>query len=184
MTIQSITESGMTFGPFPDGNCFYIEKSTIYQNIQEDLKIAEFLLLHHDNDKTPTIWIVEAKSSTPRPETQPNFDKFITEIHEKLVNAFFLGIASCLKRHPQAEKELPEPFKSLNFSEIEVRFVLIINGHQENWLPPIQDALKKLLRATVKTWALSPTSVVVLNDKLARNYGLILSENKEIVSPT
>lgn len=176
MTSQPIIESGMTFGPFSNEYCFYIEKSTIYKNIERDLKIAEFLLLRLDNDKTPIIWIVEAKSSSPRPETQPDFDGFIKEIHEKLVNAFSLGIASCLKRHSPAENELPEPFKSLNLSVIEVRFVLVINGHQDSWLPPLQDALKKSLHPTIKTWALSPTSVAVLNEKLAKEHGLILSE--------
>ena len=29
MTIDTIHESGMVFGPFPEGHCFYIEKSKI-----------------------------------------------------------------------------------------------------------------------------------------------------------
>ena len=46
MTTEPIIESGMTFGPYPDGHCFYIEESESYKSIKADgVKIAEFLLL-------------------------------------------------------------------------------------------------------------------------------------------
>ncbi|MFH1139675.1 MAG: hypothetical protein V1816_26665 [Pseudomonadota bacterium] len=105
---------------------------------------------------------------------QANFDEFIADIREKLVNAFSLGWASCSKRRQQAEAELPDPFQALDLSRAGVRFVLVINGHQEAWLPPIQDALKKALHSTVKTWRFAPTSVAVINEELARQHGLIL----------
>lgn len=177
MTTQPIVESGMTFGPYPAERCFYIEKSATYADIQHGVQMAEFLLLRTENGKPPVVWVVEAKSSTPRPETQPTFDEFITDIREKLVNAFSLAWAACLKRHQQAEAELPETFKTLDLSQAGVRFILVINGHQEAWLPPIQEALTKALHTTVKTWAFSPTSVAVINDTLARQHGLILPAN-------
>lgn len=173
MSTQMIIESRMTFGPYPEGRCFYIEKSNCYAAIEKHVQIAEFLLLRTTNEK-PVIWVVEAKSSTPRPETQPDFDNFIAEIREKLINAFSLGWASCLKRHQHAEAELPEDFKTLNLSQVDIKFVLVIKGHQDEWLPSLQDALWIALRATVKTWAFAPTSVAVINDVLARQYGLIL----------
>lgn len=129
MSREAIVESGMTFGPYREGRCFYIEKSDTYANIQHGVPMAEFLLLHAINGKPPALWVVEAKSSTPRPETQPNFDNFITEIRDKLVNAFSLGWASCLKRHQQTEAEIPNGFKTLNLSQVDVKFVLVINGH-------------------------------------------------------
>jgi len=179
MTIQPIIESGMTFGPYPEGHCFYIEESATYNKIKQGVKMAEFLLLRTANDKSPVILVVEAKSSTPRPETQPNFDVFIEEIREKLVNAFSLGVASCLKRHTQTEEELPEAFKVLDLSAAKFRLVLVINGHKKEWLSPIQDALKKSLNLFVKIWALSPTSISVINGEGARQYGLILPDNDE-----
>ena len=173
MTTQSIVESGMTFGPYPEGRCFHIEKSNCYAAIQEHVQMAEFLLLRTSNDR-PVIWVVEAKSSTPRPESQPNFDDFIAETRGKLINAFSLGWACCLRRHQQAEAELPEDFKALRLSRVDVKFVLVINGHQEGWLPPLQEALGNALRSTVNCWAFAPTAVVVINDALAQQYGLIL----------
>jgi hypothetical protein len=43
MTTQPIVESGMTFGPYPDGRCFYIEKSNTYADIQQGVQMAEYL---------------------------------------------------------------------------------------------------------------------------------------------
>ena len=170
MTTEPIIESGMTFGPYPEGHCFYIEKSETYQKIKEGVKIAEFLLLHSQDDSI--VWIVEAKQSSPRPETQPNFDDFLLEIQEKLTNALTLSVATCLKRHSTYE-ELPNSFQALDLKKASFRLILVIEGHQEAWLPPLQDALKKALNPTIKSWNLPATSVVVLNEAMAKSQGLI-----------
>lgn len=135
--------------------------------------MAEFLLLRFRNGHPPNVWVVEAKSSTPRPETQPNFDEFIHEIRNKLTNALSLGLAACLRRHEDADAELSEPFKTLDLSVASFRLVLVINGHEKRWLPPLQEALSKALQSTVKIWALPPTAVAVINDGQARSRGLI-----------
>jgi hypothetical protein len=170
MTTEPIIESGMKFGPYPEGDCFYIEKSATYQKINEGVKIAEFLLLHSpDNSK---VWIVEAKQSSPRPETKSDWDDFILQIQEKLTNALTLTVATCLKRH-STWGELPNSFQTLDLQKVDFRLILVIKGHQEGWLGPLNDALKKALHPTIKTWNLSATSVVVLNDTMAREQGLI-----------
>jgi hypothetical protein len=135
--------------------------------------MAEFLLIRNSRKGPAAVWVVEAKSSTPRPETRPGFDDFIEEIREKLTNALSLGLAACLNRHPPAEDELPESFRKLDLSRIGFRLVLVVNGHPDAWLPPLKDSLAKALHPTVKTWALAPPAVVVLNDGMARRYGLI-----------
>lgn len=171
--MESFIESGMTFGPYPDGHCFRIETSKTYQAIQQGVQMAEFLLLRGDEGKPPVVWIVEAKKSSPRPVTQPNFSEFIGEIHDKLTNGLELGVASILKRHPKAAAELPDLLKNLDLTAAGFRLVLIINGHDKLWLPDLQDALRNALHSTIKTWALGPSSVVVINDEDAKRYGLI-----------
>jgi len=173
MTTEAIIESGMTFGPYPAGQCFYIEKSTCYAKVQEGVQMAEFLLLKRQR-QGPTVWVVEAKSSSPRPETQPKFAEFIDEIRIKLTNGFLLAVAARLQRHPAAANELPDPFKTLDLKERGFRFVLVINGYRKEWLAPLQSALVQALKPVVKTWALPATSVAVLNHELAQQHGLIL----------
>lgn len=175
MSDQLIEESGMTFGPYPSDLCFYIEKSETYRRIRKKIKIAEFLLLRKKPEKT-AIWVIEAKSSSPKEENRQNFDAFIAEIREKFVNAFSLGWSCCLGRHLIAEGELPEDFKDLDLARSDVRFILVINGHRDSWLPPLQDALNIAMNSTVRTWAFAPASVAVINDKMARQHGLICPE--------
>jgi hypothetical protein len=171
MTTEQILESGMSFGPYPEGDCFYIEKSKTYQNIRSDVKMAEFLLLH--SRENSVVWIIEAKSSSPRPERQPNFGDFIKEVSEKFTNALTLCVAAHLKRHSLTFHELPVSFQALDLGKADFRLILVIKGHQNSWLPPLQDALKRELKPTIKTWNLSPTAVLVVNDELARSHKLI-----------
>ena len=170
MTSEPIIESGMTFGPYPEGHCFYIEKSETYQKINEGVKIVEFLLLR-SQDKC-IVWIVEAKKSSAHPENKSDFDEFILEIKQKFTNALTLTVATCLKRH-STWGELPNSFQTLDLKKVDFRLILVIKGHPQAWLPPLQDALKKALKPTIKTWNLSATSVVVLNEAMAKSQGLI-----------
>lgn len=169
MTTEAIIESGMTFGPYPAGQCFYIEKSACFARLKEGVKMAEFLLLRQQ-EKGPTVWVVEAKSSCPR-----DLSSYMDEIRVKLVNAFLLGLAVCLGRHPAADDELPMPFKKLNLTLADFRFVLVVRGVPEYHLAVLQDALATLLRPVIKTWSLPPASVVVLNEAKAQEHGLIQS---------
>lgn len=170
MTTEPIFESKMTFGPYPVGHCFYIERSATYRNIQDSVKMAEFLLLRSQTEAI--VWIVEAKSSTPHPANQPDFNTFIEEIREKLANALTLGIAICLKRH-SASEESPSFLQTLDLTKASFRLILVINEHPESWLPPLQEALRKALTPTIQIWNLPPIACVVLNDSMARSQGLI-----------
>ena len=173
MNSLPIIESGMTFGPYHHEHFLYIEKSKLYKNIQADVRMAEFLILRLKAGRPPSIWIVEAKSSTPRPETTPDFNGFIEEIKLKFNNALSLSLAALLQRHKLASDELSVPFRALDLSAVVFRFVLVINGHQDSWLPPLQEALTKALTPTIKTWALSLPAVTVINEVMASEYGLI-----------
>ena len=130
MTTEVIIESGMTFGPYPAGQCFHIEKSACYDKVQEGVQMAEFLLLKQQQQGL-TVWVVEAKSSSPRPETQPNFAEFIDGIRTKLTNGFLLAVAARLQRHPAAEDELPAALKALDLRAQRFSFVLVINGYKQ-----------------------------------------------------
>ena len=133
--------------------------------------MAEFLLLKTRKNDHPVILVVEAKSSSPVPEKHSNFQTFIQEVKAKLTNALMLGIAACLQRHPDAH--LPSAFRTLALNTADFGFVLVINGHKKDWLPPLQEALSKALKPIIKTWGLPANSVAVLNHELALEYGLI-----------
>jgi len=85
--MDPFVESEMTFGPYADGHCFRVEVSETYHAIQDKVQMAEFLLLRTHADAPPFVWIVEAKQSSPRPETQPNFNESIVADAMKMVKS-------------------------------------------------------------------------------------------------
>jgi len=169
---KPIVESGMEFViQRGDQQLFYLEESQAYKEIQEGVKMAELLLLRPESPYK--IWIIEAKSSSPRPETQPNFNEFIQEITKKFANALTLFIANYLKRHWN-HNELSEELQNYPLHDVKFAFVLIIKGHEKPWLVPLQEAVGKSLRPLLRTWGQS-SKVVVLNDVMARNDHKLIS---------
>jgi hypothetical protein len=88
MTTDTIIESGLTFGPFQEGFCFHIEKSQTYKSIEKGVKMVEFLLLRPSSkvEKPPAIWMIEAKNSSPKPESDEYLNGCMKEVREKLTN--------------------------------------------------------------------------------------------------
>jgi len=168
----TIEESGMTFGPFSDEQCFYIEKSNIYNKLQNGLPMAEFLLLQPDKN---LLYVVEAKSSSPNPsnnESQTKFDDYIAEISRKLLNAFTLGLTLGLGRYVENIDELSNCFQEIDYGSVTILFLLVIKGHKEEWLAPLNEALQRELKDTSKVWRLK---VITINERTAQRYNLIQS---------
>jgi hypothetical protein len=174
MTAEPIIESGMSFGPFPDAHCFYIEKSQTLKEInkRDGIRIAEFLLLKTESNQT-TVSIIEAKTSSPRPKSHDNYDRYINEIREKLANSLALFMSFYLQRYPTGHSELPNHFKQLQIASIHFELILIVKNSKSEWLIPVSDDLKKALKPTIKIWNLSPTSIKVFNEDDARAKKLV-----------
>ncbi len=178
MTTGAIIESGMTFGPFPAGHCFYIEKSQTLKKINkharkgEGIRIAEFLLLKKRNNRT-IVSIIEAKTSSPQPQGGIDYDGYINEIKEKLANSLVLFISLYLQRYSIGNLELPGHFKQLEIANVHFEMILVVKNSKDDWLIPIHDDLKKALKPTINLWNLSPTSVKVFNEEGARAQQLV-----------
>lgn len=173
MTRITITESGMNFGPFEEDKVFHIEKSVLYESLGEGIKTAEFVWLRTVEDR-PIFWVVEAKSSSPRPQSSQEFQNFLVEIGEKWVNSLSLTISAIIGRHGSLA-DLPETWLSTPLADLDVKLVLVIRGHQPDWLAPLRDALNRELRPIIKTLALG-SPVFVLNEAMAIKHGLLASE--------
>ena len=174
-----IEESGMKFGPFKDENIFHIERSDIYKQLQHGLQMAEFLLFRPEKKD---LLILEAKTSAPNPNScnmenekqiddrQKRFEEYITEIHEKLLNALTLAINLYLDRHENGKSELPQNIRNIKFDNVEIRLLLVIKNHKKVWLKDIQDKLQQKLRSATKTWRCTVTAI---NEEEARRFKLI-----------
>lgn len=162
----TIYESGMRFGPFSESDIYYIEKSQLYQGISNS-KTVEFILARREN----SLYFVEAKSSSPRPtaENAVPFDVFIDEITDKFIHSLNLYYAGILKRH-EVNNDIPDEFQEMEHATTNIKFLLIIKGHNIEWLPPIQEALIRKMMSYSSIWKFQ---IAVINDKMAVSKGLI-----------
>ena len=158
----TIKESGMTFGPFSEEQIYQIEKADAYTTLGESVKAVEFVF-RQNKEK---LFFVEAKSSSPMPEGE-KFRTYIDDISKKFVHSFNLWLTLNLGRRKDAISEtiLFAPTNTQIF-----RFVLVINGHEEAWLPPVKAALERKMMAEIKIWK---HEVIVINDRQAKARGLV-----------
>lgn len=159
-------ESKMIFGPFEEADVFEIEKSNVNQLIGEHIRTVEFILCREQNQ----ILFVEAKSSSPQERTdKERYEKFIGEIAEKFVQSFEIYQTLRCDRY-STEKSIGEHLKQQEWDKVEIKFVLVIHGHQKEWLAPLRETLMKSMSTYLKIWK---STVIVLNDEMAERYHLI-----------
>jgi hypothetical protein len=56
------------------------------------------------------------------------------------------------------------------YDSVQIKLLLVINGHKEEWLAPLNEALTSKLRNPMKIWSFK---VIVINEKMAQSYNLI-----------
>lgn len=160
----TIIESSMTFGPFPETKVYQIEKSNAYEEIKDGVKVVEFIYTRSPEK----LLFVEAKSSSPRPGGE-EFDTYIKEITEKFTYSFNLWMTLKLGRR---KDDVPIEIIDGDAEKQKYRFILVINGHETEWLPPVKAALERRMKAEIKIW---DHEIIVLNEVRAKKWGLIKS---------
>lgn len=168
-----IKESGMTFGPFDDSYVFWVENSKLYQKVKQcKVKTVEFILVNGHK-----LRFIEAKSSAPKPtfDNTTKFDDFIDQIFLKFLHSINLYYAGILGRC-EASNDIPDKIKALDNRRISIKFVLVIKGHEIEWLSPIKEALTKKMVPISAIWN---SDVAVINDDMALRYGLINKERED-----
>ena len=165
---ESVIESGMEFIVSPEQNLYYIEKSPVYAALQNEMKMAEFVLY---DDKKKKVFVVEAKTSAPNPNSNvqaANFNTFINEIDQKLSNAMDLFAKQALC------SALPAGFEKIDYSNVNIVFVLVIKNHKKEWLQTVNDALGIAVNKHKRFKKIWKCNVIVLNEDSARKKKLIL----------
>ncbi len=167
-----IEESGLNFGEFQDGDVFEIEKSEFVLK-SKGIKSCEFVW--HDNAKQ-LLWFVEAKSSVPNPQqSKEKFDGYFLEIFEKLENSVVSTSMGKLGKLAQVNEELSQPLLQLDWSTIRFKLVLVIPDAPNHVLPLLSEKLRSLFIRQAKLWGISRSDIAVINEGMARNYGLLVN---------
>lgn len=171
--MKTVDESGMSFGPFQPSNIFEPEKSQTYTKIKDHVKIADLIVYDHGKNK---VLIIEAKSSFPNPENPSSTERFDEEvdfIHQKFVNGLTLTLSILGKRFHE-KNEIHSNFNSINLSAIDIHFILVVNGHQYDWITQVDDAIKQKMTPLLKTLNREKSKTFAINDDFARTIGLII----------
>ena len=163
----TISESGMLFGEYVKADLFHVEKSSVYKSMPSGVRTVEFIL-RRKNDE---ILMIEARSSSPKPGNKADFDGFIDTIYYKFTHSIDLFFALVLKRLVDNYEEMPDYFKSADYFIAKIKLLLVINGHNIEWLPPVSNALHIKLKRHIKTWRLE---LAVINHEQAKDYGLLI----------
>lgn len=153
----SPVESGLTFGPYEDDDCYLIEQSEEVKKLT-GVKIAEFVLL-----QGKSLSIVEAKSSIPKPSNEKDYDKFFSEVHDKLLNALTITASGVIGRNLKVSSELPSNIKKIKLGEIKIFLILVIPKAPTAYLPQISDKIRKVMRVPISTWGINYYDIQVLN---------------------
>lgn len=169
MSRSLVEESGMRFIVDSD-KLFRVEKVRPAKSMF-GVKVAEFAELYSDH----LINIIEAKSSSPRPDNTLNFETYIGDIANKLEDTLLLINALRLNRFVDAEmQDYPSAMRHADLSKtMDFHFFLVIKGSQKEWLMPLQNALISRMSTLLQIWNIKSSSVKVINDVMAHDMGII-----------
>ena len=173
MTI--IEESGMRFGEFSDARVFPIENSSLHLSFGGGIKTVEFLLLS-GRDR---LIFLEAKTTCPNAankdetaEKNRKFKEYYSDITDKFIDSFQMLLTTVLKRHSLTNEIGTEIKEKDDYSKTTFYFILVIrNAPSEEWLAGPKAELESRLFRYQKIWKIR---VLVLNESLAKEYGLIV----------
>jgi len=162
----TIQESGLDFGEYEKSDVFLMEESLVYKSLPDNISTVEFVLRR----KADEILFVEAKRSSPNQEKLVDFELFIDKICNKFAHSIDLFFSLVLKRLGDTHNDMPNYFKTVDYSVPEMKLLLVLNDHPLESLSPISSALHKKLKRQIKTWRFGLT---VMNHELAKEYGLL-----------
>lgn len=165
-------ESGMTFS-FTDSDAFHIEKCPAYLTMQKNLKICECIAVRPEQKQ---LLLLEAKSSFSNPELYiENFDKNVTDITQKVINTLLLYYGLLLNRPYKEGSTLPPALRRDSFCNNQYKIipVLIINNFQEEWIPPVKDALNNAIKKLFFSKLLLLEDMQVLTKEMAIKFRIV-----------
>ena len=163
----SIPESGVTFGPYNEDDLFHIERWVKLSKLdKKGISSIEFIL--HCNRQTPKILLVEVKSSIPS-----DHKSFFAEIEKKFVDSLSLWVNMIHNRLNQdADLMGSNLFPQCAFV-LPLKLLLVIPRMPDHFIQQANDTFRKAMTHTRHLWGLEYTSILVLNERLARQQSLI-----------
>ena len=172
-----IYESGAKFGPFPEKDIFYIEKSEIYASLGKGAKTVEFICT---NDGGNNIILLEAKTTCPNVDNKNEsrektvkYNEYYLEITKKVEDSLQLLMAILLRMYGILDCVGESFYRKIKLSSVKLKFILVITSEhiRKEWLLGPKAELERSLLSLRKIWNLE---IIVMNRELANKYRLFV----------
>lgn len=165
---MEFVQSFMRFS-FSDDSIFMIESDPVITQAQ-GIKSCECVVLINEH-----VALIEAKSSSPRPDNKEDFDTWIGEIKEKFSDSLMMFNGIKKKEYGDAAYErIPVKLREMNISPEQYVIYLIVQDNEFEWMIGIQNALREAMRDVIEQWNLQDSNIKAINDVLAKEMNLIV----------
>lgn len=166
---KEFEESGMTFS-FPEENVFLIEKARLIEKA-EGFSACECVALLNEED----VAFIEAKNSIPKSaDAKEQVDIFVDKIQRKFADTLTVFHAILLRHNAE---EVPERLQEPKVTSLNYKLFLIVNGAEHQQCAMLCNVLRNKLRGLRKVWRIEDRWIKVVNDRMARDMGLIVDSN-------
>ncbi|MBO1520438.1 hypothetical protein [Oceanisphaera pacifica] len=163
----TITESGVTFGPFAQDTIFRVENSPCAARLG-GIKACEFVWWSASNNK---LVFIEARASVPNPQKSlSEYEQYFSDMLEKFDNSLQLLLAGTAPRHTELVRELGPSMANINWQQADIQFYLVIPRAPREFLNSLTDKLRQTLHRQLKIWRIN---IFVINEDMARSHGLL-----------
>ena len=141
MTSSEYVESDMRF-IFDEDSVFLLESESFFTKMQH-VKACDFIWLKKRKAGSSLLFI-EAKSSAPMQSER--LDDYLQQIHDKFCHSLFLYIGLLFNRCKEIPENLPDTMRLKSNLKKKIKCVLVVRQHKEEWLQPLQEALRKKIK--------------------------------------
>lgn len=168
MANNEFIESEMRF-VFDEEQVLLLEKQSFFARMQ-DVRACDFVSLQKRKPGSRLLFI-EAKSSAPK-QSDP-LEQYLQEIYEKFWHSLLLYIGVLYDRFGTGPVDMPKDISNKNNLRRKITCVLVVRRHKREWLPLLQEALRRKIKPLKNAFGLQ--DVFVTNEAGAAKHQLVRS---------
>lgn len=166
MADEEFVESGMRF-VFDERQVFLLEKQSVYTRMQ-NVRACDFVSLQKRQTRSRLLFI-EAKSSAPK-QSDP-LEQYLQKIYEKFWHSLLLYVGVLYDRFGSGPVDMPKDIRNKSNLRRTITCVLVVRQHKGEWLPLLQEALRRKIKPLKTAFGLQ--DVIVTNEAGATKYQLV-----------
>lgn len=138
---------------------------------RQHVKSCDFMWLQKTK-KGQRLLLIEAKNSAPFQEDP--LVTYLQEIHDKFCHSLLVYIPALFGRHSRKLENLTGAMNRRDILKKRIMLVLVVRQHKKEWLPLLQEALRKKTRGLKNAFSIQ--DVLVVNEEVALQRAFVSSQ--------